>query len=915
MPEHKQANRPVRIRTPLGEDALLVRSLTGSERLGRPFQYNLVLLSEDHELDYKKIIGQNVTVFVDKGDKEPRYFNGYISRFAQTKYERKLAEYDAVVVPWLWFLTRSSDCRIFQNKTIPEILKQVFQDHGFSDMIDRLHGTYRKWDYCVQYRESAFDFVSRLMEEEGIYYFFKHETDRHSIVLCDSPASHKQFGGYEDLLYRPSSGSVQETLWSWVVAHEVQPGGYATTNFDFTKPRRTSLANSALDRSHGQSQFEQFDYLGEQSPFNEGERYSKLRLEERQAEHETYSGEGDARGVCTGVRFTLKGHPRKEFEKEYLTTGADYAIRSDPLEPSAEKGDEFDYQAKLTAMPLEEQFRAPRVTPKPIVYGPQTAIVVGPEGEKIYTDQYGRVKVHFHWDRHGLADENASCWIRVSQGWAGKPKGQNWGDMAIPHIGDEVIVECLEGDPDRPIITGRVYNQSNMAPMGLPTNKHKRVWADDFGNEMVFDATPGDEHILLRSPHHNSGITLGRSATGYTESNTTGVTLGDTATCTLGAGVTLTAGGTLAATVGTSIAGVLGFNAAINVGPQLGMNIGPQFTFTRGIKYESSWDDDYKICDKNYIISAGGVLNLVGGSGPQNGSSIIYANDDKIELTVGDAVTVTPAAHAASIKNLNILSIVCFLAATGVMAGAAGYVDSYNPDPNEDAPDPSKSDMENKAEDAKKVEDYSNLSAVGKKAADDKAVADKAAKDDKHLQRQTDSLNKQAGFETAAGVAFAAGCLSMLKSYLVARSERMETPISSHTADAAATRLQLDRTGMAVLDADSEVSLLGNERKALIKVGGTAKIIKIENQNGDISIMAGTSEIKIVKSGAITISGNTVVKGKLDVADGALSVAGVAVPAVSDLASVVAKMKAADAKDKAAKKVVKLHAAVKTKIP
>src|SRR5882672_8244107 len=238
MPTYKQADRPIRIKTPLGEDVLLVGSLTGSERLGRPFQYDLVLFSEDHELDYKKIIGQNVTVFVEKEGAEPRYFNGFIGRFSQTNYEQDLAEYHAVVVPWLWFLTRSSDCRIFQNKTIPDILKQVFQDHGFSDVVDRLQSSYRTWDYCVQYRETAFDFVSRLMEEEGIYYFFKHETDKHSLVLCDSPASHRQFGGYEDLLYRPASKTVQETLWTWTVQREIQPGGYATTDFDFTTPRK-----------------------------------------------------------------------------------------------------------------------------------------------------------------------------------------------------------------------------------------------------------------------------------------------------------------------------------------------------------------------------------------------------------------------------------------------------------------------------------------------------------------------------------------------------------------------------------------------------------------------------------------------------------------------------------------------------
>lgn len=854
MPTYKQENRPVRIKTPFGEDALLVKSLAGTERLGRPFQYELVLASEGHELDYKKIIGQNVTVFVDKGDKEPRFFNGFISRFAQTKFERKLAEYHATVVPWLWFLTRSSDCRIFQNLTIPEILKQVFEDHGFSDIIDRLHGSYRKWDYCVQYRETGYAFISRLMEEEGIYYYFKHEDGKHSMVLCDSPVSHKQFAGYEDLLYRPTASTTQETLTAWVVQHEVQTAGYVTADFDFTTPKRNPLANSFRERSHGHSQLEQFDYLGEQSPFSEGERYSKLRLEEGQARHETYSGEGDARGICTGVRFVLKGHPRKEFEKEYLTTGAEYLIHCNSHETADALGDDFKYHSKMTAMLLDDQFRTPRETPKPIVHGPQTAIVVGPASEKIYTDQYGRVKVQFHWDRRGKKDENSSCWVRVSQAWAGK----NWGDMAIPHIGDEVIVECLEGDPDRPIITGRVYNQASMPPLGLPANKHKRILQDDYGSKLIFDATPGDEHIRLHSPHHNSGITLGRSTTGITESNNIQTTYGNNVAYTKGTAVGLTFGAAVVGVLGVNTAFVLGGNYSCNVATQLSINIGPQYSLTIGAKSEYNEDDSDKIVEGNVVISSGQVLNLVGGAGGAQGTSIMRAADDLMELTVGDGENVTPSGLRGKwspfVKYANIASLL--LPAGGAIwaSQCSKYVDNYN-------------------------------------AAKYPGGKTDQTADDHDVEGEKNATDAQDKLTNGAMIYNGACAAAMFIVQMIARGVRTTTvpPLGKGIK----ARLKLDRVAeAAILEGAKAVNLFGNAKGSSIALDD--KGVTIASGSGAVDITSGTTGISI-KGTEIKISGASVqVTGKLDFADGALTIMGTAVPLASKLAAIVAKAEAAD---------------------
>lgn len=503
MPAYTQAYRPVRLATPLGDDVLLVRRLTGREPLGRLFQYELELLSERDNLDHRQIIGKNVTLAVDKGDKDPRFFNGFVSRFSQVTFEGRLLEYRATVVPWLWFLTRTSDCRVFQKMTIPEILKQVFQDHGFTDLSDRLHGTYQPWEYCVQYRESAFDFVSRLLEQEGIYYYFKHQNGRHTLVLCDTMGSHLEFPGYEELHYHPrhDGATVIESLWSWVVEHEVQPGGYRVRDFDFANPRRAADAATFQDRGDVGGQLEQYDYLGEMDAECQGERYSKLRLEEWQTGSETYQGEGDARGICTGVRFKLRGHPRTDLPPEYLVTAADYRIESASFETGAAAGAGFVYEAKLRAIPVTQEYRSPRTTRKPVIPGPQTAVVVGPAGEEIHTDKYGRVKVHFHWDRHGKADENASCWVRVAQVWAGK----QWGALYTPRVGQEVVVEFLEGDPDRPLITGRVYNGTALPPYELPTHKTLSTLKSNSSkggqgfNELRFDDQKGEEQFFLHA--------------------------------------------------------------------------------------------------------------------------------------------------------------------------------------------------------------------------------------------------------------------------------------------------------------------------------------------------------------------------------------------------------------------------------
>jgi type VI secretion system secreted protein VgrG len=485
--------------------------MRGSEELGRLFEFELDLLSEDRELDPDDLLGQNMTVRLALPEERTRYFNGFVSRFMHTGVvavptpggERELSAYRATLRPWLWFLTRTSDCRIFQDKTVPEIVKQLLRERGFTDFEESLYSSYRKLPYCVQYRETDFAFISRLLEQEGIYYYFEHENGRHMLVLCDDAGSHKPVQGYERIpFYLPAERGHRERdhVYEWSFGRELQPGAVVLNDFDFERPRASLLARSTTARRHALADFEIYDYPGEYVQSSDGEQYARVRIEELQAGHEVAYGAGNARGLVAGALFTLEHPPREDQEREYLVVSAVHDLRSDEYESGSGNGRE-PYACTFTAIAGRQPFRAARVTPKPVIQGPQTAIVVGKSGEEIWPDKYGRVKVLFHWDRYGKADENSSCWIRVAQMWAGK----RWGAMHLPRVGQEVLVEFLEGDPDQPIITGRVYNGDAMPPYDLPANasmstvKSNSTKGGGGFNELRFEDKKGEEQVFVHA--------------------------------------------------------------------------------------------------------------------------------------------------------------------------------------------------------------------------------------------------------------------------------------------------------------------------------------------------------------------------------------------------------------------------------
>ena len=504
-PEPTQDNLPIQVKSGLGKDVLLFRGFSATEQLGRLFQFDVDVLSTDAGIQLQDVLGTPMTVQMDLPGGEKRFFNGLVSRFSQEGAVGSLTWYHATLRPWLWFLTRTADCQIFQEMTVPDIIKKVFKDKGFTDVEDKLAGTYRSWVFCVQYRETAFNFVSRLMEQEGIYYYFKHTDGKHQLVLADDYSSHEPFPDYDTVPYFPPTASERrerDHISEWSVAKEVQTGTFVLDSYDFEKPKGDLLVKSTIKKDHAHDDAEFFDHPGEYLVSGEGNAYVNARVQELAVQHEIAQGEGNAHGIAVGSIFTLDGCDREDQNREYLVVSTNCQAHEQGYESGSSASD-LSFSCNFRAVPSEVPYRSPRVTPKPIVQGPQTAVVVGPQGEEIWTDKYGRIKVQFFWDRYGKSDENSSCWMRVAQVWSGK----EWGAIQIPRIGEEVLVNFLEGDPDQPLVTGRVYNADRMPPYKLPDNQTQsgiktrsaKGGHPDAFNELRFEDKKDEEEVYFHA--------------------------------------------------------------------------------------------------------------------------------------------------------------------------------------------------------------------------------------------------------------------------------------------------------------------------------------------------------------------------------------------------------------------------------
>ena len=500
--------------TPLGEGVLLLRAMSGQEELGRLPEFQLEFVSARGDIKPSEILGKNLSWLVRLASGEPRYFNGFVTRFAEAGegpvagFDQQIKHgffYRAAVHPWLWFLTRASNCRIFQKMTALEIADKVFESYPFAHVKKvQLRGDYPKRDYNVQYRETDFNFVCRLLEQEGIYFAFEYADGRNTLVLMDSYGAHKTLPKLEAPFYAEAVGAFdKDYVTAWSVQREIQPGKYTVDDFNYVTPRDRLSGDCAQPKEHDLAAFEIYDFPGEYAKQAEAGTYARTRLEELHAKYEQFSGGCNVRTMAPGCLLKLQDHPRAAYNAEYLVTAVSY--NASVGEYASGGGAAGEFQCGVSALAAATPFRPSRITPKPVIQGPQTAIVVGKSGEEIHTDDegLGRVKVQFHWDRYSKTDENSSCWVRVAQPLA----GSNWGFLALPRIGHEVVVEFLEGDPDQPIITGSVYNQVLKPPYALPTEKTRsglKTHSSKGGsssnfNELRFEDKKGEEDIFIHA--------------------------------------------------------------------------------------------------------------------------------------------------------------------------------------------------------------------------------------------------------------------------------------------------------------------------------------------------------------------------------------------------------------------------------
>jgi type VI secretion system secreted protein VgrG len=506
-----QAQREVSVKSVLADDVLLFRRMQCSEALGRMYSFGLELASTKGDIRIADMLGTSMTVVLDLPDGGERYFNGIVTRFVYRGWRDGMASYEAMLHPALWLLTRSSNCRIFQDKSSIDIVKAVCGDAAYGGLValdvGQLSSTPAVRTYCVQYRESDFNFVCRLLEEEGIYYRFTHADGTHTMVLADSYGAHAAAPGYATVQFRDEDrtrSALEEAVTRFAPGGEIQPSVYALNDFDFEKASSSTtgglLAKATIAAAFDQQSYEQYDYPGRYLTSAAGNGFARARMEALHGQCEQIEAFGNARGLTTGALFTLSDHPRDDQNREFLITAAETEITGTDYSSGGVRGS-TEFRCAFKAIGKEHSYRAPASARKPVVQGPQTAMVVGKAGEEIWTDKYGRIKLQFHWDRDGASDETSSCWVRVQQGWAGK----GWGTMFVPRIGMEVVVSFLEGDPDQPLVTGCVYNGDSMPPYPLPDEQTKATIKSNSSkggggfNELRFEDKKGSEEIFVQA--------------------------------------------------------------------------------------------------------------------------------------------------------------------------------------------------------------------------------------------------------------------------------------------------------------------------------------------------------------------------------------------------------------------------------
>ena len=641
----RQQGRPVRLAKP-GGDKLVIERMVAEEFVSAPFRITLDLLSENASISPKSMLREDMTVEMDTPG-GVRCLNGKVARFAQVGKEMELTRYRAEVVPSLWFTTLGYDNRIFQQKSVTEIAEDVLTKAGVKTLTLKTTRGYDKREYCVQYGESNFAFVSRLLEDEGIFYLFRHSMSDHELVLGDE---NSVFGTC------PGAGQVSFTTQAITtdgdVIHEFQresvvhPGVITLRDYNYLEP------SANLERSEGQRNEEVYRFPGGYVNRGAGGTRAKLRLDAAEALEQMVQGSGTARGLTAGGRFQLRDHWDGSANAEYALLVVRHFVSQGGWH--SDGSESFTYGNQFTAVPFGVPFRPQQVTPAPRMHGTQTAVVVGKAGEEIYTDSHGRVKVQFHWDRQGKKDEKSSCWVRVSSAWAGK----GWGAVNIPRIGQEVVVDFIEGDPDQPIIVGRVYNAEQVPPYALPANgtqsglKSRSSKGGDTANfnEIRFEDKKGSEQVYVHAEKDKREVVENDNAEsiGHDEAIDVGndqkISVGRNRTETVGKDETIAieknrsenVGENESVNVGKNRDHSVGKNEALSVGDNRTLTIGKNESVSIGEKRETSiGKDDTLNVGKKLVITAGDEVTIKTGD-----ASITMKKNGEITIK-GKDVTVT----------------------------------------------------------------------------------------------------------------------------------------------------------------------------------------------------------------------------------------------------------------------------------
>ena len=669
-----------------GVPTIEVAHFQAHERISEPYAVNVALAST-YQIQYDDVI-QKEALLTISGDETDRYFHGIVRKFEHTgKNDRKYL-YHTEIVPFLQLLSLEQDCRIFQNKIVQNIIADIFQESGIpSDRYEfRLKNKDHLRKFCVQYRETDLDFVCRLLQEEGIFYFFEHSKEKHMMVFGDDIINYKPIEGNQEVAFKPSSGlsPEKESISHIDFSRRLRPGTYTHTNYNFKKTSQ-DLETKIKGKEENLQKFEIYDYPGQYGNEDRGKKLAKIRVEKGKALAEQANGCSDCPRMIPGFTFKLDGHDVKTFNREYLLVGVSHSGQQpQALEEQAGPGNGSNYSNNFLSIPSSVTYRPLQTIEKPYVRGMQSATVVGPKGEEIYTDDWGRVKVQFHWDRLGKDDDKSSCWLRTAQAWG----GGGWGQQFIPRVGDEVLVDFMEGDPDWPIVVGCVYNEANQPLYDTEKNKTQsgiktRSYPNGDGfNELRFEDKLGEEHIYLQGEKdwnilikNDKGQNIGHDETlsvannrtktvGVNQSETIGankdIQVGANHTETIGSSMSLSVGGTKTETVTLASAETVGGAKAITVGGVLAFTVAGAMNTAVGLaQAEEVGLAKTVVVGANMTTKVMGKLSYDVGDQVEitNGSSrLTMKSDGKIEIS-GTDVTMKTASGLIQVDAGGIITI------------------------------------------------------------------------------------------------------------------------------------------------------------------------------------------------------------------------------------------------------------------